>query len=154
VGPEGGVYFVDQFDSGRVRRVSPDGIITTVAGSGNVTPPNLGDEGLAINARVVNPTDVAVDPMGNVYVTAEGRVRKVTPDGIIHTVAGTGPNAGDSTSEGISALQAQIEPCSVAPLGDGSFYFAETGGTPSANGRVRYVDTAGIVRTLAGIGGT
>src|SRR5437867_1210398 len=70
--------------------VTPDGIITTVAGSG--TGGFSGDRGPAVSAQLNFPYSVAVDASGNLFIadTLNHRIRKVTPDGIITTVAGSG----------------------------------------------------------------
>ena len=74
---------------------APSGIISTLAGSGAIGSFNggySGDGGLATAALLSNPSGVAVDSAGNVYIadTSNSRVRKVSPDGIIRTVAGNG----------------------------------------------------------------
>jgi hypothetical protein len=90
----GSLYIADR-DNFRIRKVTPDGIITTVAGTGYVGPfPGLGgysgDGGPATLARLSAPSGIAVDVKGNLYIADQdnGRVRVVTADGIIRTVAG------------------------------------------------------------------
>jgi sugar lactone lactonase YvrE len=88
----GNVFIVDAGNQ-RVRRVSPDGTITTVAGGGSAV---LGDGGPAIAGQLNYPNSIAVDNAGDLFIGEYGRVRKVTPDGMITTVAGGGPsNPGD-----------------------------------------------------------
>ncbi len=88
----GNLFIADTYNN-RIRKVSTDGIITTIAGSG---PPFLrdysGDGGPATEAQLSVPHAVAVDTAGNVYIADTGSivVRKVSPDGIITTVAGNG----------------------------------------------------------------
>ncbi|MEU1409926.1 Teneurin-2, partial [Streptomyces sp. NPDC005728] len=86
---EGNVYVAD-FSNDRVRKVTPNGIITTVAGNGECG--FAGDGGPATATQLNRPTDVAVDAAGNLYIAdyLNDRVRKVTPNGIITTVAGNG----------------------------------------------------------------
>ena len=86
MGADGSLYIVDITNS-RIRRVGPDGIITTVAGGG----PSFGDGGPATQAQLDRPLGVAVGPDGSLYI-ADGnyRIRRVGPDGIITTVAGMG----------------------------------------------------------------
>ncbi|MEU4345689.1 hypothetical protein AB0H00_31315, partial [Nocardia sp. NPDC023852] len=85
----GNLYIAD-LENHRVRRVDPDGVITTVAGTG--TNSYNGDNQPAINAELNGPFDVAVDRAGNLYIAdlENHRVRRVDPDGVITTVAGTG----------------------------------------------------------------
>ena len=93
-GPDGALYFADHA-SNRVRRIDRGGIITTVAGSG---PAGIGqgsfsgDGGSAVDATLQEPTDVAFDRAGNLYIADRDnlRVRRVDPQGVITTVAGNG----------------------------------------------------------------
>src|SRR5262249_15230487 len=93
----GNLYIADQGHQ-RIRKVGPDGVITTVAGNGDRG--FSGDGGLATAAALNNPIDVAVDRMGRLYIgdTDLPRIRVVDQDGIIHTLAGNGSNGhgGDS----------------------------------------------------------
>jgi hypothetical protein len=86
----GNLYFVDTYND-RVRKVSPDGTITTVAGTGK--PGFSGDGGKATDAQLKLLVGVVVDGAGNLFIADfyNHRVRKVTPDGIISTYAGSGP---------------------------------------------------------------
>ena len=88
VGPDGGVYIVDEFQE-RVRRVAPDGTISTVAGGGLPSDGN-GDGGPATEARLVFPNDLAIAPDGTLFISESDRVRRVGPDGVITTVVGGG----------------------------------------------------------------
>ncbi len=120
-----------------VRRV--DGathIITTIAGVPG-QPGYTGDNFSAINAKLNTPSDVAVGPDGSVYIadTLNHAVRKVTPDGNIYTVAGTG-QAGFS-GDGGPAAQAQLdEPYGLTVTASGDLYIADT-----QNQRIREVST-------------
>jgi uncharacterized protein (TIGR03437 family) len=89
----GNLYIADSGNH-RVRRVSSDGIITTVAGNGR--PGFGGDGGPAVSASLFEPNQVAVDSANNLYIidSGNGRVRMVSPDGIILTLAGAGGTAG------------------------------------------------------------
>src|SRR5207249_7222407 len=77
-------------DAGRVRKIGPTGLITTVAGNGSGK--FSGDGGPALAAGLVNPTAVAVDASGNLFIAdpPANRVREVSPNGTIATVAGNG----------------------------------------------------------------
>ena len=148
VAADGTLYIADGFNR-RIRKVTTDGIIKTFAGVGGGT--FSGDGGPATNADLVFPRRVALGPDGSVYIADHLAVRRVTPDGIIRTVAGTGNNAAFNGDD-IPALQANLQSVSgVAIEADGGFYFTEAV-TPGS--RVRYVGVDGIVRTRAGNGST
>jgi hypothetical protein len=156
----GNLYF-SQWAHHRVRKVGPEGLITTVVGSGPTTSEVAGDfsgdGGPATAARLDTPEGLAVDAAGNLFIADLGnqRIRKVSPDGIITTVAGTG-EAGYS-GDGGPATQARLNgPLGLAVDGAGNLFFTETGigSTTSAGVRVRKVSTDGIITTVAGTGET
>jgi len=141
-----GSLYIGDCGSHRVRKVTKDGVITTVAGTG--TAGDSGDDGLAIAAQLNGPHGVAVDSDGSLYIANYGshRVRKVTKDGVITTVGGTG-TAGDKGDDG-QATSAQLnQPIDVAVDSDGSLYIADCG-----NHRVRKVTKDGVITTVAGTG--
>lgn len=142
--PDGSLYFVDGGNA-RVRRVAPDGIITTVAGTGATS--YGGDGGSATQAGFA-PGGLALAPDGSLYIgdLLNNRIRRVGPDGIITTVAGTGA-AGDSGDGGPATQAALFFPRGPALGPDGSLYFADWG-----NHRVRRVGPDGIITTVAGTG--
>lgn len=145
VQPDGGFLIVDTL-AHRVRRVDPNGIITTVAGNG--TDGFSGDGGPATEAQLNAPSDVAVMPDGGFLIADElnHRIRRVTPDGRITTVAGI--NSGGFSGDGGPALAAQLDgPHGVAVAPDGSILIAERN-----NRRVRRVSPTGIITTIAGDG--
>src|SRR5213594_3696654 len=111
-------------DSPRIRKISSSGIITTVAGDGGYG--YSGDGGPAINARLYASAGVAVDRAGNVFF-ADGynnRIRKVSSDGIVSTVAGNGSPG--YSGDGGQAINAQLTlPGGVAVDGAGNVYFAD-----------------------------
>ena len=115
----GNVYIADNF---RIRKVSTSGVITTVAGGGTV----MGDGGPAINAIVDLPVGVAVDSSGNMYIADLGyqRIRKVTTDGIINTIAGNG-TAGYTGDGGFATSATMNQPVGVAVDSAGNVYVAE-----------------------------
>ena len=139
---QGNLYVVDSVNQ-RIRRVDRNGIITTVAGTG--IPGFSGDHGPATSAELSNPTDVAVDGAGNLYIAeSDYRVRRVDPGGIITTIAGTGIS-GFSGDNG-PAISAQLNvSAAVAVDGDGNLFIADT-----ANQCIRRVDTTGVITTIAG----
>jgi len=105
--PDGSIYFNDDAALGYslspvVKKVSPTGTLSTVAGNG--TRGFTGDGGPATAAQLVVPQGVALDSGGNLYIAGGNRIRKVAPNGIITTYAGTG-NAG-ATGDGGPAIMA------------------------------------------------
>jgi len=156
----GNIYVADAF-AARVRKISTDGIITTIAGNGTACCHNdgAGDGGRATAAQLFVPYQIAVDPAGNVYI-GEGntaRIRRVTADGIIQTVAGVGGAPGHS-GDGGPAAQAQIgAPWGLAFDPAGNLYFSEAIPGEDIIGPVatyiRKVTLDGIISTIAGSGG-
>ena len=142
--PDGGFLIADT-DNDRVRRVWPDGHISTVAGSDN-TP--LGDGGPATSAWLSGPGGVAALPDGGFLIadTGNNRVRRVWPDGHISTVAGNG-RFGFSGDGGPATSASLNFPEAVAALPDGGFLIADT-----ENNRVRRVWPDGHISTVAGNG--
>ncbi len=107
-----GTILIAEYDSNRIRSISPAGIISTFAGGGG--SPALGDGGAASAACLLGPEDVAVDAAGNVYLAENdsSRIRKVSTDGIITTIAGTG-TAGFSGSKAPRSNQTPQPPGTV-----------------------------------------
>jgi hypothetical protein len=122
------------------------GDISTVAGNGTLGI--TGDGGPATAAELGTPRDVAPLPGGGFLIadTDNSEIRMVSPAGVITTVAGTGAFA--YNGDGIAATSAELSgPRGVEPLPGGAFLIADFG-----NHRVRLVDTAGIIHTVAGNG--
>ena len=135
VGPDGSVYIVRQPNAITtafthcVRRYK-NGVYSTFAGiSGTTNGPDedIGDGGPATAAKLKAPASVFPDAFGNVYIcdTGNGRIRMVTPDGIIQTVVG----GGSSYNEGGSPLEIQASPVSMWFDAQGRMYFTNTDGT-------------------------
>ncbi|HEY4181396.1 MAG TPA: hypothetical protein VGM90_31335 [Kofleriaceae bacterium] len=144
VAPDGAVYMSDTGDQ-RVR-VLRNGIMDTVAGNG--TQGYAGDGASAKSAQLSTPTALDVDAAGNLYISDTGNcaIRKVTPDGIITTVAGIGMMGfGGDGGQASSAMLAHQEGLAVAP--DGTLYIADR-----FNYRIRSVSPAGEISTIAGTG--
>ncbi len=143
--PDGSFYIAD-FGNHRVRRVDSQGAITTVAGNGVVG--FSGDGGPAVNASLNDPTGVAVDSAGDLYIAdaANDRIRKVDSNGMITTVVGTG--AGGFAGDGGPATAAMLDcPTRIAFDGFDNLFIAD-----QCNHRIRKVDTNGIITTVAGAG--
>ncbi len=142
---QGNVYISDAGNH-RVRKVTPAGLIQTVAGTG--FSGFSGDGGPAPLAQLNSPYGLAVDAVGNLYIADLGnnRVRKISTDGVIQTVAG----AGQAVSSGDSgpAIAAQLNgPRNVAADSFGNLYVSEFYGH-----RVRLVTSDGNIQTIAGNG--
>lgn len=118
VAPDGALYIADTGNH-RLRRVGRDGVITTVAGTGE--PAQTGDGGPAAKAALREPAGVAVDRAGNVYVSsvAGETVRRIAPDGVITTVARFGAAAGP-----VRATETAMRPEAIALDRAGTLYVA------------------------------
>jgi uncharacterized protein (TIGR03437 family) len=141
----GNIYIGDSGNN-RIRKVSTDGIITTVAGNGKSD--YAGDNGPATAAALHYPTGVAIDGVGNIYVadSSNNRIRKVSPAGLIATVAGNSSRG--YSGDGLPATDFALDyPTGVAIDGQGNLYIADAG-----NYRIRKVSPTGSIATLAGIG--
>lgn len=136
---DGTLYVADAGDNNRLRRIAPDGQVTTLAGAREGFA-----DGAGAAAAFHTPSGLALDGAGNVYVADTGNhaVRRVTPQGLVTTVAGTG-TAGYRDGPG---AQAQFNgPIGVAVDAAGRVYVADT-----YNDRIRVIEPDGHVRTLAG----
>lgn len=139
---DGTIYVADAGESNRIRKIAPDGNVTTLAG---------GSEGFAdgagSSAAFNTPSALALGPDGNLYVadTGNNRIRKITPAGQVSTVAGDG-NAGYVDGP---AAKAQFNgPIGLTVSGGGEIYVADT-----YNDVIRMITSEGEVTTIAG-GGT
>ena len=137
----GNLYVADG-DNHLVRRVTPAGVISNYAGTGE--PGFSGDGQDAIRAKLHYPRFLAIDPAGNLFIrdTESGRVRKVTRNGVITTVAGNG-SASHSGDGGLATAAGIEEPRGIAVDAQGNLFIASLS-------RIRVVDGAGIIRPLAG----
>ena len=139
VDSSGNVYVADQ-DNNRIRKITPSGVVTTLAGSGTPAFAN----GSGTSAQFWRPTGIAVDTSGTVYVADESnnRIRKITSGGVVTTFAGTG-TAG--SLDGLAANAQFNNPTGVAVDSSGNVYVGDT-----SNNLIRKISTAGVVSTLAG----
>jgi uncharacterized protein (TIGR03437 family) len=143
-----GATYVADADDNRVRKITADGLIQTVAGTG--VAGFAGDGGAATAALLSHPYGLAVDTAGNLYIADLGnaRVRKVSLDGTIQTIAGGGLFVPGGNGDGGPASSAQLlEPRNVAVGPDGTLYVSDFGAH-----RVVQVSPGGILTTLAGTG--
>ncbi|MBK7178819.1 MAG: carboxypeptidase regulatory-like domain-containing protein [Chloroflexi bacterium] len=165
-GPDGAVYLAttyDNFNVGLIRRIDPDGTISTIAGTyfNQSSLPNL-DGGPAVDARLNNPEDILFGPDGSLYISETplyryaggnfNRIRKIDPNGIITTIAGAGGNfSATADLTGVRALDWGAFP---APMGmafgpQGDLYVTH----PGAN-TVSRIGPDGVLWRLAGSGGS
>ncbi len=146
----GNVYIAEPGNQ-RIRKVDPSGIITTIAGNGSKG--YSGDGGQATSASLYNAVRVAVDPAGNVVIADQSnhRIRRITPAGIITTIAGNGvgtPAAGAFSGDGGQATAASLNnPTALAITTAGVIYIAD-----QFNQRIRRVAADGTITTVAGNG--
>jgi len=139
---DGTIFSADAFDN-TIRKTLPDGSTSLLAGS----PDYVGgsSDGTGIAARFLNPQGLALDASGNLFVADTGNhtIRKITPGGVVTTLAG---KAGVPGSGGTTTSDARFQfPLGVAVDGQGSVYVTDSG-----NATVRVISTIGSVDTLAG----
>jgi sugar lactone lactonase YvrE len=141
----GNVYVAD-FDNSTVRKVTPAGSVTTLAGTAGASGAVDGSGG---SARFNHPQGVAVDGAGNVYAidTSNQTLREISPGGAVSTIAGTPGIGGHADGGGASA--SFFYPAGVASTAAGVVYVADTG-----NHLLRVLASPGSVATLAGASGT
>lgn len=146
--PDGAVFnshnnlFISDQSNHKIRKISPEGIVSTFAGTGAVGA----EDGIGSNASFYYPAGMAVDALDNVYVADYGnnKIRKITPEGIVSTFAGTGiPGA----AEGLTTEAEFNGVTGVAVDSNGNVYAADY-----YNNKIRKIDPSGNVTTLAGSG--
>lgn len=137
----GNVYVAD-YGNNLIRKITPAGVVSTLAGTGAAGA----DNGAGNIATFNLPEGVAVDAAGNVYVADNGNdlIRKITPEGVVSTLAGSG---GAGSAGGTGTAASFNSPFGVAADGAGNVYVADSG-----NNLIRKISPAGAVTTFAGSG--
>lgn len=138
-----GNLFVGDSTNSTIRKVTPAGVVTTFAGLAGAVGHA---DGKGSVARFSGPRETAVDASGNVYVadTFNDTIRKITPAGVVTTVAGLAGTPGSTDGTGSAARFYQ--PKGVTVDGAGNVFVADTG-----NSTIRKITAAGYVSTLAGV---
>jgi len=138
----GNVYVAD-IDDHSIQKITPAGAVTTLAGLSGTPGSN---DGTGTAARFNSPSAIAVDSKGTVYVTDSGNnlIRKITPTGVVTTLAGSGMEGKDDGT-GTAASFASL--CGIAVDSEGTVYV-----TDGENNLIRKISPAGVVTTLAGSG--
>lgn len=141
----GNVYVADT-EAHTVRKITPVGAVTTLAGSANVFGSS---DGQGSAARFRAPQGIATDAAGNIYVadTSNHTIRKVSPDGTVTTLAGTAGQSGSTDGTGNAARFNQ--PFAIESAPDGTLYLSDAG-----NRVIRKISASGEVTTLAGKAGS
>jgi sugar lactone lactonase YvrE len=139
----GNIYVADTGNQ-TIRKITPAGVVTTLAGLAGVF--GFAD-GAGSVARFMVPRGIASDAVGNVYVADSGNqaIRRITPDGNVTTIAGVPGVAG--SNDGAAAVARFRDPPGIAVDAAGNLYVADQG-----NHTIRKI-TAGVVTTLAGSAG-
>ena len=137
---DGNVYVADRSNQ-TIRKITPAGVVTTLAGT---APFSGSDDGTGADARFNQPSGLAVDGDGNVYVTDNDNhtIRKITPAGVVTTLAGTAGAWGSDDGTGADARFQN--PHGVAVDGDGNVYVTDS------RDAIRKITPAGVVTTWAG----
>jgi FG-GAP-like repeat/NHL repeat len=140
----GNIYVADS-NNDTIRKIAPDGDVTTLAGLAQV--PGSAN-GVGTNAKFFGPSGPAVDSLGNIYVADSGNdtIRRITPDGNVTTFAGT-PSNSVGSSDGTGTMARFYSPSSVATDSMGNVYVGD------GNATIRKITSAGVVSTLAGTAG-
>ena len=135
-----GFLYVAEYYDNRIRKISPDGVVSTLAGNGNAG----WVDGPGGNAEFDHPTGIAVDRTGNVFVAEEYNhcVRKISPDGMVSTLAG---NGFQGAADGPGSSAQFDRPYGIAVDNKGNVYVADTW-----NYLIRKISPDGYVTTLAG----
>jgi len=133
------IYVADTSNN-RIRKITPDGVVTTFAGSGTYSS----TDGTGTVATFKGPSGVAIDSQGNIYVAEpeDNKIRKITPVGVVTTFAGSGAYG---STDGTGTAATFNMPTGVTTDSSDNIYVAEAGGN-----KIRKITPAGVVTTFAG----
>lgn len=133
--------YVSETSGNRIRKITPDGVVTTIAGDGSFGY----QDGNGVGTKFDQPLGIELDTSGNLYVADSGnnRIRKITPDGTVRTIAGNT----QGYSDGIGTAALFYAPCDLVFDAMGNLIV-----TDSHNQRIRKITPDGVVTTLAGSG--
>jgi sugar lactone lactonase YvrE len=145
VDASGNLYVADTGNS-TIRKITSEGVVTTLAGEAGIQSSH---DGTGTEARFYNPKGIAVDASGNLYVADKynDTIRKITPEGVVSTLAGTAGQHG--SADGAGSAASFYYPQGIAVDATGNLYVADTD-----NATIRKVTPEGVVTTLAGTAGT
>jgi sugar lactone lactonase YvrE len=140
----GNLYATDSLND-TIRKITPAGVVTTIAGTAGTAG---SADGTGAAATFSTPSGIAIDTAGNLYVTdaENGTIRKVTPAGVVTTIAGTAGVTGNA--DGTGAAASFNFPFSIAVDSTGNLYVAEL-----QSGTIRKITPAGVVTTVVGVAG-
>lgn len=140
-----GNLYVTESDNHVIRKITPDGVVTTLAGTAGQSG---SADGTGPAARFNFPQSIVVAASGNIYVTDTDNhtIRKITPAGVVTTVAGAAGQFG--STDGAGAAAQFDSPYSIAAGSDGNLFVSDAG-----NRTVRKITSAGVVTTIAGTAG-
>jgi hypothetical protein len=141
-----GNVFVAVHNDNTIRKITPSGVVTTLAGSAGTVASCGSADGTGTAARFCQPTGVAADGAGSVFVADWQTIRKITPSGVVTTLAGSAGLEGSADGTGSAARFSA--PYDVAVDGAGNVFVADWG-----NNTIRKITPSGVVSTLAGSAG-
>lgn len=125
-------------DDRRIKKISPSGLVTTIAGDGSYGTA----DGQGTSATFYAANAITVDGSGNLYVVDDQRIRKITPSGLVSTLAGSGDHG---SADGTGANASFNYPGNIVADALGNLYVADT-----QNNEIRKISPSGVVSTFAG----
>jgi sugar lactone lactonase YvrE len=142
----GGTLYVTDYSNHTIRKITPAGVVSTLAGTAGSSG---SADGSGAAARFYYPKGMAVDAAGTVYVADQSNhtIRRITSAGVVSTLAGTAGSRG--SADGTGAAASFFNPSSVAVDAAGTLYVADY-----SNQTIRRITPAGVVSTLAGVAGS